>query len=1165
MATANIANTKVVPSITTLTPYYDDFDESKNFHRLVFRPGYAVQARELTQLQTILQNQIERFGNHIFENGSIVLGGGMSLDTSALRLNLQPTYASSTISVSNYINEAIIHSSGNAKVRAVVTSGVESDSSNPPVLTIKYLTGDEFGNGATIRTQSSNVFANLATSNTWGYGTTASIDDGIFFINGYFVKVPAQTVIVDRYSQTANARIGLEYSEDIITEFDDSSLLDPAQEASNFQAPGAARLQINFDLAVRDLASTDDANFVELMRVENGVIKKQVVYPTYSVLNETLARRTFDESGNYTVRDFKVSVEDHPTDNTKVNIVVDPGKAYVQGYEFETISQVKIPVDKSRANSNVNNEAITVNYGNIIYVTNVSSYFDSNTAETIDIHCAPVPAILNIGNTNSLAYAQTKIGTARVREIKYVSASDTTNPNTYIYSASLFDIQLSNTNTNVSSATANSVTLYDPTNKFSANNFAYVGSQLYITSGSGQGEKYRISGYNGGTKTLNIASTFSATPTNASNVTIIHKIASAEAIVATKSIANASANIALSSKTGQNFANDVVVQDAAFNLLVYPLNKSWIVKGSMTDQNYRYTGYVSNKSIDPTTGATITLATGETFVGSNDATGLASSTIDNFAAYDRSTGRRISFSSVVVNNALALPQAVLKSSLTTTVDIFYKVSLNSGSGVTARTKTKVTGNTAVFAPMGAADSTIVDASSRTFNIYGSAGQVTISASTISPNEKLSLYVPDAIELLKVYDLDGASIPTANSSITGYTDVTSKFVLDNGQRDSHYDHAGITMVTQPGQRIKGPLIVCFSAYTHSGTGYFSVDSYPTYDDIPSYTAADGSVYNLRDCIDFRPTRRKASTTPYTIDGLKIPPSAESFQSDYNYYLSKKSHLSLGRNGNSPFEVNDGISAVNPVEPRLKNGTMLLYKMTFEPYTTTKANVALEFVENKRYTMRDIGRLEQRIENLEYYQTLSTLEQSTTSMSIKDQNGLERTKYGILADDFSTHGYGDVSDNYYQIAVDTVQGALKPAEAQEVFDLYIQSTSGVRRGDSVMLPYTEETLVSQTQATKFVPVQPYLLAQWIGHVKMNPPSDNWVTTEYAPDIVINTNGKNDHVARAVGILNSANPSDKAITGALRTLIKNNKMGIARSYAIHYGSAYETWLNNYIQRNK
>jgi len=56
-------------------PYYDDFDENKDFHRILYKPGYAVQSRELTQSQTILQDQIKKFGDHVFKSGSVVTGG----------------------------------------------------------------------------------------------------------------------------------------------------------------------------------------------------------------------------------------------------------------------------------------------------------------------------------------------------------------------------------------------------------------------------------------------------------------------------------------------------------------------------------------------------------------------------------------------------------------------------------------------------------------------------------------------------------------------------------------------------------------------------------------------------------------------------------------------------------------------------------------------------------------------------------------------------------------------------------------------------------------------------------------------------------------------------------------------------------------------------------
>ena len=72
-----------------ISPYYDDFDEIKNFYKVLFKPGFPVQARELTTLQSILQNQVESFGNNIFKEGSMVLPGAVTFDDdfSAVKLN----------------------------------------------------------------------------------------------------------------------------------------------------------------------------------------------------------------------------------------------------------------------------------------------------------------------------------------------------------------------------------------------------------------------------------------------------------------------------------------------------------------------------------------------------------------------------------------------------------------------------------------------------------------------------------------------------------------------------------------------------------------------------------------------------------------------------------------------------------------------------------------------------------------------------------------------------------------------------------------------------------------------------------------------------------------------------------------------------------------------
>ena len=58
-----------------VSPYFDDFNENDNYYKVLFKPGVPVQARELTGLQSILQNQIAKFGQHFFKEGSKVIPG----------------------------------------------------------------------------------------------------------------------------------------------------------------------------------------------------------------------------------------------------------------------------------------------------------------------------------------------------------------------------------------------------------------------------------------------------------------------------------------------------------------------------------------------------------------------------------------------------------------------------------------------------------------------------------------------------------------------------------------------------------------------------------------------------------------------------------------------------------------------------------------------------------------------------------------------------------------------------------------------------------------------------------------------------------------------------------------------------------------------------------
>ena len=102
-----------------VNPYYDDYDADKKFLRMLFKPGYAVQARELTQLQTILQKQVERFGDHIFKDGSVVTGGQTVFQNTSF-VKVDTNYAGSAVNVDEFVGQTIVDNVQNPTKRAQV-------------------------------------------------------------------------------------------------------------------------------------------------------------------------------------------------------------------------------------------------------------------------------------------------------------------------------------------------------------------------------------------------------------------------------------------------------------------------------------------------------------------------------------------------------------------------------------------------------------------------------------------------------------------------------------------------------------------------------------------------------------------------------------------------------------------------------------------------------------------------------------------------------------------------------------------------------------------------------------------------------------------------------------------------------------------------------------
>ncbi len=302
-------------------PYYDDFDEDKNFHRILFRPGRAVQARELTQSQTILQNQIDRFGKHVFQEGSKVTGGE-TFDETVLSVKLQPTYSGNTINISGYNDYFAFSTTSNAVYK--IKKAEAATSTDPNTLFLAFIKGSTVINGnanvtiansETLRIystgdlSSSNIVGNVISSSTESSNTGRlfSVNEGIFFTNGCFVKTPKQTTVVSKYTNNANVTVGFDVTESIVASTSDTSLLDPAIGASNYIAPGADRYKIELTLTTKEITADESisdlttSKYIELSRYRNGELVKQTQTSVYSVLGDTLARRTYDESGNYRV------------------------------------------------------------------------------------------------------------------------------------------------------------------------------------------------------------------------------------------------------------------------------------------------------------------------------------------------------------------------------------------------------------------------------------------------------------------------------------------------------------------------------------------------------------------------------------------------------------------------------------------------------------------------------------------------------------------------------------------------------------------------------------------------------------------------------------------------------------------------------------------------
>ena len=481
-----------MPQQTNLdvSPYFDDYNPADDFYRVLFKPGYPVQARELTTLQSILQNQIEKFGRHFFKDGAKVIPGNTTYNNDYRCIQLNNTYQG--IPLAAYVDQLVGvkitgESSGITAVVNKVLLDQDSENNNLTLYvnyigsstannsTITFADGEELSADTTI---TSGLLGNTAITAGTPFGVTIasgaaatgssfSIQEGVYFARGQFVQCQAETLVLDQYSQDPNYRIGFFVDEEIITSDLDESLNDNSQGYNNYGAPGADRLKISLSLFKKSLDDNNDTNFIELGVVTDGALKSTPregfgVGPNggvfYQDLLDTLAKRTYEESGDYYVQPFNTTLRNSLNNNIDNNGMfqegqitpsgkapadgimiynISGGKAYVKGYKVSTQVPTLLDANKPRTTKTIKDEGI-------IY----------NTGATLKLNRNYGAPILGIGNTYVLSLRDqrtvanqetnpgTEIGVARVFDYNLESGGyDAANANLNEWDISLYDIQ----------------------------------------------------------------------------------------------------------------------------------------------------------------------------------------------------------------------------------------------------------------------------------------------------------------------------------------------------------------------------------------------------------------------------------------------------------------------------------------------------------------------------------------------------------------------------------------------------------------------------------------------------------------------------------------------------------------------------------------------------
>lgn len=1004
-------------------------------------------------------------------------------------------------------------------------------------------------------------------------------EEGVIYHKGQFLNIEAGfSVISDNLAGANNAQVVVNSDESVVTYKSDTSLLDNAAGFANDSAPGADRLKIDPSLkSVNTSTVSNESAAATLLEFnEEGDLRIQNDDPQYAELGRQLAIRTNDHAGSYTVKRFPVSTR-ATSNNQTVDIIAGAGVGYVDGYRIETLADTFLEMNRGILTESFDNQELIINQSNRIRVSGIVghpqpglqlNFFKVTSGGGAFGAFADNDSFVTYTGVTSAADAVpatcTKVGDAVIAAIDYVSGTPGTE-------ACVWDIAVFNVNVTAGQdiTTARSVGLRrdsDATVGLAANvtfaadivlddnNLATLHDTTtlpFASYGATNLKTYRDS--------LNAID-------NNSRVRYALNVTDSFSTLGTMSI-----DIDDDSRMTYGTKNVGAITDDELNNIVISNVGTEITStgASATATNFDIAVDAADAS-EINIGDTLQIDAGaETTVTAINGTTI---TVDVDLGSSTGTLKKVLQVGKVLN---LTPSMVSTDQVNNTIDITYPP-LSGGSWSASTTVLSIVDADAVNVE----ESTLTiskdnywvfntnSATNENIGPWPLAGAVNVHKITgvyIVPNGPANASNTSVVE----GDLAGLK----NYADGGF------FQMDSGQRDYHVGEGALEL-TNKGLRRNilnddSTIIVVADVLETdiaSGAGYVTIDSYPTTTEstansstillaeVPSYIATSGQQTDLRNVIDYRPymsgdltghdtlvnaqsnvNDASSATDKNTNQRFSFAHNTE-LTSDYtsyktarvDVYVEPSNQLAVSRvesANQQPASIPGslrvatiGIPAfpsLTPAEARAigdtKTGGRTGSRNTI--FNVNDRTMNIEQFNIRGYTMKDIGALAQRIDNLEYYSSMNSLENDVFNKQLKNDSGIERFKNGFFVDPLNSHQFGQTDNGEYAVSIDKQRGAMVPVQDAEYvseYDPSIISGSVDRYGPQVMFDHTETELMKQDRATKVRPAAPVAI-RFIGDVRLFPTYDAGVDNNLN-EIIVNPD---DQPPVQEGVVRQAGP--------------------------------------------